>query len=422
MRVNRLKKNNISEVNLTIEQVIENQYSDLKRFNVLPDSECDSLSKFYATCKQHKKPVKFRYITSTTCAVGKPLAKIMKGCFATIQKEVIRACKMKDYYRKDGIKTCWIIDNNFEVRKQLFKSNRAISKANSVYSFDFDTLYTSLPHDKLKLCISSIIKDSFKSSKKAFIRVTPKSATFSDSARKYKGTYILDENEVIEMYNYMIDSCYIEFKGKVYRQHIGIPMGVDPAPFIANLFLHYSESRYIENLLNSGDIANAKKLSNSFRYLDDLLSLNDKGFFDNVSKLIYPPELTLSRTDKDGIQADYLDLDISISTNGFFNCNLFDKRDDFKFKVINYPCLNFSNIPVQPAYGIYLSQLLRICRICSDINNFYIAISKITKEFLLKGFNKCILFKYFVKFVCQYELEWCKFGVLPQPPTILKTE
>ena len=108
--------------------------------------------------------------------------------------------------------------------------------------------------------------------------------------------------------------------------------------------------------------------------------------------ILYPPELTLSRTDKDGIQADYLDLDISISGNGFFNCDLFDKRDDFKFKVINYPCLNFSNIPVQPAYGIYLSQLLRICRICSDINNFYIAISKITKEFLLKGFNKCILF------------------------------
>ena len=63
----------------------------------------------------------------------------------------------------------------------------------------------------------------------------PKLAAFSDSARKYKGTYIFDQ----------IDSCYIEFKGKVYRQHIGIPMGVDPAPFIANLFLHYSESRYI---------------------------------------------------------------------------------------------------------------------------------------------------------------------------------
>ena len=44
--------------------------------------------------------------------------------------------------------------------------------------------------------ISSIIKESFKSSKKTLIRVTPKSAAFSDSARKYKGTYILDDNEV----------------------------------------------------------------------------------------------------------------------------------------------------------------------------------------------------------------------------------
>ena len=40
-----------------------------------------------------------------------------------------------------------------------------------------------------------------------------------------------------------------------------------------------------------------------------------------------------------------------IYANGFFNCNLFDKRDDFKFKVINYPCLNFSNIPFNPLMG-----------------------------------------------------------------------
>ena len=43
----------------------------------------------------------------------------------------------------------------------------------------------------------------------------------------------------------MIDNCYIVFKGKVYRQHIGIPMGIDPAPFIGNLFLHFSETRYM---------------------------------------------------------------------------------------------------------------------------------------------------------------------------------
>ena len=83
---------------------------------------------------------------------------------------------------------------------------------------------------------------------------------------------------------------------------------------------------------------------------------------------------------------------------------------------------NLLYIYVQPAYGIYLSQLLRICRICTNIQDFYVAICKITQEFLIKGFNKCILYKYFVKFIDNYELEWCKFGVLPQPPTIFKTE
>ena len=76
----------------------------------------------------HKKPFKFRYITSTTCAVGKPLAKIMKGCFATIQKEVIRACKMKDYYiiekmvlRRVGLLTIILkFRSNFSNLTELF--------------------------------------------------------------------------------------------------------------------------------------------------------------------------------------------------------------------------------------------------------------------------------------------------------------
>ena len=40
---------------------------------------------------------------------------------------------------------------------------------------------------------------------------------------------------------------------------------------------------------------------------------------------IYPPELTLSRTDRDGIHADYLDLDVSIDNSGYFTSKLFDK-------------------------------------------------------------------------------------------------
>ena len=48
-------------------------------------------------------------------------------------------------------------------------------------------------------------------------------------------SYIIYITYRTESFNYMADNCFILFiKGKVYRQTIGIPMGIDPAPFIAN--------------------------------------------------------------------------------------------------------------------------------------------------------------------------------------------
>ena len=401
------------------EEIIENQKQFLKDSKIMLDTECDKLSNFYASCKQHKTPPKFRYITSTSKAVTKPLTRVLKGVFKTIQKEVIRECNIKDYQRKDNVKTCWIIDNNTNVRKEIFKCNRGVQKARSISSFDFDTLYTSIPHDKLKYVISQVVKNSFISSGKKFIRVTKSyKGNFSDSDRKYKGTYILSEDKIIELFNYMVDNCFILFKGKVYRQTIGIPMGIDPAPFIANLFLHYYESSYMNSLVSSGKLNVARKLSRNFRYLDDLLGLNDIGCFEQVHSTIYPRELVLSCTDNVGIQANYLDLNISIE-NKYFRSKLYDKRNDFKFDVINFPCIKYSNIPSKPAFGIYLSQLIRVCRICTNAYDFEIAMQKITLEFVNKSFYKANLFKIYMRFIENYEKEWCKFGVLPEVPACL---
>ena len=49
---------------------------------------------------------------------------------------------------------------------------------------------------------------------------------------------------------------------------------------------------------------------------------------------------------------------------GFYHSKFYDKRDHFSFlKVINFPCLKYRNIHNDPAYGIYLSQILRIWQI-----------------------------------------------------------
>ena len=37
---------------------------------------------------------------------------------------------------------------------------------------------------------------------------------------------------------------------------------------------------------------------------------------------------------------------------------LYDKRDDFTFPIVNFPFIS-SDIPASPAYGVYISQIVR---------------------------------------------------------------
>ena len=49
--------------------------------------------------------------------------------------------------------------------------------------------------------------------------------------------------------------------------------------------------------------------------------------------------------------------------------NLYDKRDDFTFPIVNFPFI-CSNIPAALAYGIYISQLIRYSRVCGPYKDF----------------------------------------------------
>ena len=49
--------------------------------------------------------------------------------------------------------------------------------------------------------------------------------------------------------------------------------------------------------------------------------------------------------------------------------HVYDKRDDFNFKITNFPNM-CSNIPASPAYGVYISQLIRYARTSSNYSDF----------------------------------------------------
>ena len=69
---------------------------------------------------------------------------------------------------------------------------------------------------------------------------------------------------------YLIDNIYIKVGNKVFRQQVGIPMGTDCAPLLANLFLFYYEYGYMKNLVKD-NLQAAMKFNGTMRYIDALL-------------------------------------------------------------------------------------------------------------------------------------------------------
>ena len=131
------------------------------------------------------------------------------------------------------------------------------------------------------------------------------------------------------------------------------------------------------------------------RYLDDIFNI-DNPYFDKMRTSIYPKELQLNKANNSDISAAFLDLDLSINS-GIVSSKIYDKRDDFNFKIVNYPHLD-GDVPRATSYGVYISQLIRFARACSFVEDFSDRNRVITEKLLTQGYRYDKLRKTFSKF------------------------
>ena len=140
-------------------------------------------------------------------------------------------------------------------------------------------------------------------------------------------------------------------------------MGTNSASLLADLFLHTFEYDFMVKTMKQ-DITRAIQFSDTFRYIDDLFSANNVDFGNCISA-IYPSELDFKDTSTSSTEVCYLDTDIKTGENIPFRISIYDKRDDFAFRIVNFLHMD-SNIPANPAYGVHISQLVRYARICTS--------------------------------------------------------
>jgi hypothetical protein len=106
------------------------------------------------------------------------------------------------------------------------------SKIDSIKTYDFSTLYTTIPHNKLKSRPFQIIDNRFlnkNGTRKYKFLVNGKQHTYfarhhSDSPYKYS------EADIKGMRGFLVDNVYVVFGDQVFQQSVGILMGPNCAP------------------------------------------------------------------------------------------------------------------------------------------------------------------------------------------------
>ena len=140
----------------------------------------------------------------------------------------------------------------------------------------------------------------------------------------------------------------------------------------------------------------ARKFNLSYRYIDDLISFNNKRFNEFIFD-IYPLELTIPETTESTSVASYLDVLFTRVENNNITTKLYDKRDAFGFQIVNFPFMS-SNIPSAPAYDVYASQLIRYARCCSNYGDFLSRHRALVTRLLSQCYKINRLFNTFEKF------------------------
>ena len=141
---------------------------------------------------------------------------------------LVRYCNTKT--SRNGVNNMWILRNSTSSLSSLDQLD--------VQTFDFSTLYTSIPRDLLKSRISNLVDNAFRK-KDGSVRYTHIKVT---RAKGYFTHYInggcdnmYTADNICRMIEFLIDNIFVQFGGRLFRQLIGIPMGTNCAPLLADL-------------------------------------------------------------------------------------------------------------------------------------------------------------------------------------------
>ena len=238
----------------------------LNFFGIQTNEEELDLPYIYWIRKKHKNPYKHWFIAGSSNCSTKPLSVRLTKLLIHIKQGLQKFCKIA--YSRSGINQIRILKNSKELLEHLKSLN--VNLVTSTKSFDFATLYTTIPFQKLTSRLTTIIRKSFihknGNRRYKFLGLGHEGPYFvkeqSDSKNKYS------EDDIMNMLEFLVDNIFVVFGGKVFEQSAFQWAPIVPFRVLADIFLYSYEAEFIQSLLSAGK----KQHLNSTSHIDTLMT------------------------------------------------------------------------------------------------------------------------------------------------------
>ena len=184
--------------------------------------EDQNLPYLYWIPKLYKSQYKHRFIAGSSKCMTKDLSCLLTKLLSNIKDGLVRYCNTKT--SRNGVNNMWILKNSASLLSSLDQFDVRTA------TFDFSTLYTSIPNDLSKSRISNLVHNTFRkkdgSVRYTHIKVTGAKA-FSTHDINGGGDNMYTADNVCKMIEFLIDNIFVQFGGHLFCLVIGIPMGTN---------------------------------------------------------------------------------------------------------------------------------------------------------------------------------------------------
>ena len=136
--------------------------------------------------------------------------------------------------------------------------------ASGLSTYDFSTPFTTLPHNPINEKLTELIKQTFNREGSLYLACNDENALFtSEQAKRYK---LWSCQKICDALQYLLDNIFIRFGSKLYRQIVGIPMGTNCAPLVADWILFSYERDIMLSLSDNNQADIIEAFNSTSRY------------------------------------------------------------------------------------------------------------------------------------------------------------